>query len=198
MTGLVVSGLSIMGTAATVTILPNGDTQADGIVYPASVPGWHIVDTGAALPADFSTSTYGWQNNALVRLPDSLAQISAAIAAKLLALTSYTMDRQGQSVTIASVGGFPTSFASSWLGLINGAYLAAQADISFVTEWQDEADSIHTLSAAQIITLWQAGTNYTNACFATQSAHRKNIEALTSMSAVNAYDFSTGWPSTSL
>ncbi|MCM0018440.1 MAG: DUF4376 domain-containing protein [Tagaea sp.] len=109
-----------------------------------------------------------------------------AKSAKLAALAALRYARE-----TAGIGGFRTDRESQ--ALLTGAALAATLDAAYTVDWKGDGGWI-TLNAAQLLDAAQAVRAHVQACFSAERAHAEAIEALTTVAAVTAYDFSTGWP----
>lgn len=60
--------------------------------------------------------------------------------------------------------------------------------------WRDDNNVNHTMTPAQLVALAAEIGGFTAAVYQVSWTHKSNIEALTSASAVLAYDYTTGWP----
>ncbi len=61
--------------------------------------------------------------------------------------------------------------------------------------WHDYNNINHTMNATQMITLAGGLGVFGQTCYAVSWVHKDAIDALTTISAVEAYDYATGWPS---
>jgi hypothetical protein len=61
--------------------------------------------------------------------------------------------------------------------------------------WRDANNVNHTMTPAQLVTLAGEIALFTAQCYQNAWTHKTNVSALTSILDVQAYDYSTGWPS---
>jgi len=61
--------------------------------------------------------------------------------------------------------------------------------------WRDFDNTDHTLTISQLIQLAAEMAVFGKTCYGVGWYHKTNIEALTTVTAVSAYDYTTGWPS---
>lgn len=147
--------------------------------------------TGQTFPADAPLAALTFNGTAVVLDPAAYAKaLSAAIAAKLQDLEIYGT---AKAVGGTTVGGFAVGTDLTTRTDLNGAYLLAQANPQFTTQWFSGGAAV-TLTAAQILQIAPAVGTFYSACYDNIAAHAKAISALTTLAAVVAYDFTTGWP----
>ncbi len=60
--------------------------------------------------------------------------------------------------------------------------------------WRDNNNVNHTMTLAQLVALAGGFAEFQTLCYQTSWTHKANIEALTTVAAVLAYDYTTGWP----
>ncbi len=61
--------------------------------------------------------------------------------------------------------------------------------------WRDADNVDHTLTPAELVGLAAQMAIFGKTCYGVSWYHKSNVEALTTVSAVAAYDITTGWPS---
>lgn len=62
-------------------------------------------------------------------------------------------------------------------------------------DWHDLDNVSHTMTAVNMITLAGGLGVFGQTCYAVSWIHKNNVDALTTISEVEAYDSTTGWPS---
>lgn len=135
MTQLIVNGTAVLADATGAT--PDSQGWKIGVtVYPNN-QGFSLVDTGAALPADWGVSVYQWQNNALVRVGDAPGTLAAAQVTATAAVADYYTNYTGQ--------GCPINFAS--YGNPNALLIDGTSSVAGqrVLQTRDDEDRINWL-----------------------------------------------------
>jgi hypothetical protein len=78
--------------------------------------------------------------------------------------------------------------------LVTGAYALVQAAPETILDWKG-AGGWAQLDAATMTAIALAVGAHIQACFSNERTHAEAIDALDTVAAVAAYDFTTGWPS---
>lgn len=149
-----------------------------------------------------------WGLNAgevLFATPPTADQLTAAFPGyaqqvALAALASIAEVHLGANLSITSVVTGSTvvnSYAPQYFGIITGAYQAALVSPSFAVSWQDQTGAFYSLSAAQVISMWEIGMTYVQAVYAQLHTLTDQVMAATTPDAVAAISLSAGWPATS-
>ncbi len=76
---------------------------------------------------------------------------------------------------------------------INGAWSAAQMNPAILIDWKG-GNGWGQIDAAMIAVIAGAVASHVQACFSNERFHAEAIGALETVEAVQAYDFTTGWP----
>ena len=64
-------------------------------------------------------------------------------------------------------------------------------------KWRDLANAMNALTTEQVKTMCEGALNYNMSCQAQTVVHKDAINALGTVTLVNAYDMTTGWPANS-
>lgn len=183
---------TVLGYANTAEI-SGTEIFTDGVTYGGFALGTALLEPGEP-PADFAVGRYIWNGLAIVQSSAYTAQLLAEAISEIIAsIDELSALKMSLYVTIVSLS-LVTSFAPQWQGLINGAYLAAQANSGFTINWQG-ANGWKVLNASQVTTVFNAGVAYIQACFTRQQILETAVSALTNIAAVKIFDYTTGWPS---
>jgi hypothetical protein len=123
-------------------------------------------------------------------LPAPSRTIEQAKAEKLAAIAEY---RYGIEIGGIAVGGLQIKTDRESQAMVNGAWSAAQIVPPIEINWKGENGWV-LIDAAAISGIAQAVIAHVQSCFTNERAHAEAIYALPDIAAVDAYDFSTGWP----
>lgn len=198
---LLINGSAIIGAASQFNITAN-DVRSPDTIYPLGMIGnYQIVDV-PELPGDFTPGGYSWVNSALVRRPDDPVALAAAKQAALDAL-------EAQRVTVQNKGclyGFPdgqghiqTRVDTQDLLNINGQVTAAlilksQNQNGAVIPFRDAENVTHMLTPDQMVAAGMAAQAFVSSVYQAKWSKANDINALTSITAINSYNLTTGWP----
>ena len=142
-----------------------------------------------AAPDNFDTSRideYRYENDTLIApvIPDAWQQ-------KLSDLAAYRYARETAGITLNGAV-IKTDLESQ--SKINGAWSNAQINPTAMIDWKAATGWIQ-IDAATVTAIAGAVAAHVQACFSAERVHAEAIAALETAEAVQAYDFTTGWPS---
>lgn len=127
--------------------------------------------------------------NFLIFKPDETT-LSDALVSKLAALAAKRYEVETGGIT---VDGVAVATDRDSQALLTGAWCRCRQAAGTTVNWkgtngwtQLDADAIESLAAAV--------SDHVEACFTAEKTHSEAISALATVAAVDAYDFSTGWP----
>lgn len=197
MTQLLIIGSKILAQGP---FTDTGDSvkSADAIYPKIVISGYAIVDV--TLPADFSLARYQWVNGALSRNPDSPAAVSAAKTTKIAQVEALAASKRNSVVSPTS----PAEMASWPIKRDEAAKFKASVtaqvpagDPTLAPNLSNEATArgiaLSALADKVIAKSNQLATLEAQIAGNT-GKHNDAINALTTINAINAYDFSGGWP----
>jgi hypothetical protein len=124
------------------------------------------------------------------QLPVAVRTLEQAKAEKLAAVAEY---RYGIETSGITVSGLQIKTDRESQAMINAAWSASQIIPPIEINWKG-VDGWALIDAAQISTIAQAVITHVQACFTNERTHAEAVTALPDIAAVDAYDFSTGWP----
>jgi hypothetical protein len=134
------------------------------------------------------TSAEEAEINALRAAPLSLA---AKKASKLQALADYRFNKETGGITLA---GQHVETDRSTVAQLTSAWALVQVDPSATIDWKRPNGWI-THSRVSLNAVLVGIGAHIRACFAREKFHAEQIAALNTGPQVDAYDFTTGWPS---
>jgi len=113
------------------------------------------------------------------------------VSDKLLALADYRYQRETAGITL---NGTKIDTDDRCKTLLNSAYTSLKNGFCTAKQWKTEQGWIN-VTLADIEPIVKAVDAYVQECFDNEQIHFNAIKALTTIDAVTAYDFTTGWPS---
>lgn len=119
-----------------------------------------------------------------------LENIDHVRIAKLAALTAYRYDRETAGII---VNGARIKTDRESQSMINGAKAYSDLNEAVLIDWKGDGGWI-TINRTVILAIAQAVAAHVQACFSRERVHAEAINALTTVSEIRAYDFTTGWP----
>lgn len=167
-------------------------TDSTGNFYIGTPVNPALVADTTTPPADAPLSCFSFVGGQIVFSASAYAElITAAITAKLAALGEYGIGRAHGGTT---VNGFHYDTDTESKGDLDSAFNLAQTASSpasfdwwMSTGWQS-IPKAQILADAPVVGVWY------EANFSNLRAHWNAIMALTTLTAVSGYDYSTGWP----
>jgi hypothetical protein len=142
--------------------------------YPAFiVDHWSVIDvTAPVIPQE---------------MPHTL-EVAAEIKLAALAARRYEVETGG-----ITIGGAEIKTDRESQAQLNSAFTCLQAGLIADTPWK-AVNGWVTVTLAEIQPIAQAVAAHVRDCFATEKAHADVIAALSTVSEVEAYGITTGWP----
>lgn len=133
-------------------------------------------------------------NGALVDLTQEEIQalqpsLATVIQNKLTKLAAYRYEKEIAGITI---NGATISTDRDSQAKVSGAYNYVQIAPAAIINWKGENGWVQ-LDAATITAIAQAVGAHVQVCFDNEKTHSDAIQALTTVAAVEAYDFTVGW-----
>lgn len=119
--------------------------------------------------------------------PPTLEEVKAG---KLQQLASYRYERETAGIVI---GGMTIKTDRESQSQLNSAYTSLKSGLIASTEWKGEGGWA-TLTLAEIEPVAQAVAAHVAACFSVERLHTDAITGLSTVEAVNLYDFTSSWP----
>lgn len=120
------------------------------------------------------------------------ASVDSARLSKLVALA----DRRWQAETAGIiVGGAPIRTDERSTAKITAAYVKASQDPGFTVRWKVDTGFFVSLDAEAIISIGDAVTAHVQACFDNEDVLTTAILAAEDLTALDAIDIESGWPS---
>ncbi len=113
------------------------------------------------------------------------------VSDKLLALADYRYQRETAGITL---NGTKIDTDDRCKILLNSAYTSLKNGFCAAKQWKTEQGWIN-VTLTEIEPIVKAVDAYVQECFDNEQIHFNVIKALTTIDAVTAYDFTTGWPS---
>ncbi len=113
------------------------------------------------------------------------------VSDKLLALADYRYQRETAGITL---NGTKIDTDDRCKILLNSAYTSLKNGFCTAKQWKTEQGWIN-VTLTEIEPIVKAVDAYIQDCFNNEESHQTAIKALTTIDAVNAYDFTTCWPS---
>lgn len=192
MTQAIIQGGTVFYLLSDTAILI-GSTVTDGshvftmsdVQSPVLIPAADV-----SVPADAAPSMCAYQAGR-VTAPGYAAALAGAIATKLQALEAFALVYEQGGTT---VGGIHIDTDDRTQAKLTAAYNLAQTASSPATFSWWMSTGWASFTKAQITTIAPAVGLWVEQVFANLGVHFANIQALTSITAVQAYDFTTGWP----
>lgn len=118
--------------------------------------------------------------------PKTLAE---TISEKLLLLGAHRFEKETGGITI---NGAEILTDRESQALITGAWVKVQMDENALIDWKG-ANGWVQIGKTAVEAVAAAVGNHVQACFTNERTHAEAIEALTTIEAVEAYDFTVGW-----
>jgi len=111
-------------------------------------------------------------------------------AYKIADLASYRYDRETAGIT---VNGARIKTDRESQAMITGAKSYSDLNETVAIDWKGDGGWV-TINRTVILAIAQAVAAHVQACFSRERVHAEAINALTTVSEIEAYDFTTGWP----
>ena len=109
---------------------------------------------------------------------------------KIADLAAYRYDRETAGIT---VNGARIKTDRESQAMITGAKSYSDLNETVAIDWKGDGGWV-TINRPVILAIAQAVAAHVQACFSQEKVHAEAITALTTVSAIEAYDFTTGWP----
>ena len=136
----------------------------------------------------FNAAEWAWNGTALVR---DLALVLARMKAHRLAdLAALRYQHETAGITL---NGMTIETDRQSQALITGAWSFSQLNPAVLIDWKGVNGWIQ-IDAATITAIAGAVATHVQSCFSAERVHAEAIAALETVEAVQAYDFTTGWP----
>lgn len=167
----------------------SGNTEnmaVEAYAYIKTLPEWAAAiddDEGESSPAGESLPVF---------VPPDVAemQLDQAKAAMIAALAAYRFGRETGGVTVNGINILTDRESQATL---TGAYVAVQLKPTRLIKWKG-SDGVWTqIDKATVEFLAGAVADHVEACFDVESDKAAEIQALTTVEAVQAYDVTVGW-----